>query len=101
MQWELSREYTPAQQKALYNRGGLYYELREDYKNALECYAKGDDHKKISDLLIKNAQNHSSTGHYLEMSQYYHALPEEEVLQNPTLMQGMSILCALELDFDA
>ena len=101
LQWELSREYTPAQQKALYNRGGLYYELREDYKNALECYAKGDDHKKISDLLIKNAQNHPSTGHYLEMSQYYHALPEEEVLQNPTLMQGMSILCALELDFDA
>ena len=87
LQWELSREYTPAQQKALYNRGGLYYELREDYKNALECYAKGDDHKKISDLLIKNAQNHPSTGHYLEMSQYYHALPEEEVLQNPTLMQ--------------
>ena len=35
------------------------------------------------------------------MSQYYHALPEEEVLQNPTLMQGMSLLCALELDFDA
>ena len=101
LQWELSREYTPAQQSALYNRGGLYYELREDYKNALECYTKGGDHKKISDLLVKNTQNHPSAGHYLEMAQYYHVLPEEEVLHNPALMQGMSILYALEMDFDA
>ena len=100
LQWELSREYTPTQQSALYNRGGLYYELREDYRNALECYTKGGDHKKISDLLVKNAQNHPGTGHYLEMSQYYHALPEEEVLHTPALMQGMSMLCALEMDFD-
>ena len=40
-------------------------------------------------------------GHYLEMEPYYRALPEEEVLQSPALMQGMSMLCAMRMDFAA
>ena len=101
LQWELAREYTLEQQKALYIRGGLYYELHEDYSSALECYAKGGDQKKISDLLEKNAQNHPGAGHYLEMSHYYHLLPEQEIRSSPPLMQGMSILCAMEMDYTA
>ena len=59
------------------------------------------DHQRISELLIKNAQLHPGMGHYYEMAQYYHALPEQEILASPVLMQSMSILCALEMDYDA
>lgn len=39
-------------------------------------------------------------GHYAEMEQYYRALPEAEILASPSLMQGMSMLCALSADYD-
>lgn len=97
--WELEREYTPEKRRALYARGGLYYELHENYARALECYTAGDDHSKVSELLIRNAELHPGMGHYDEMERYYRVLPESEVLASPALMQGMSMLCALGGDY--
>ena len=97
--WEMEREYTPEKRKTIFSRGGLYYELKEDYARALDCYTKGGDHSKVSELLIRNAELHPGMGHYAEMEQYYRALPEAEVLASPSLMQGMSMLCALAADY--
>ena len=96
--WEAEREYTDEKRAMLLNRGGLYYELHEDYARALECYTKGGDHSKVSELLIRNAQLHPGMGHYSEMEKYYRSLPESEILTSPSLMQGMSMLCALAID---
>ena len=98
--WEMEREYTDEKRRALFSRGGLYYELREDYARALDCYTTGGDHSKVSELLIRNAELHPGMGHYSEMEKYYRTLPEDEVLASPSLMQGMSMLCALAMDFD-
>ncbi len=98
--WELEREYTDEKRRALFNRGGLYYELKEDYAHALECYTKGGDHSKVSELLIRNAELHPGMGHYSEMEIYYRSLPETEILASPALMQGMSMLCALAADYE-
>lgn len=98
--WEMNREYTTEQIQTLYNRGGLYYELKEDYVRALECYTKSGDHSKISEILVKNAQLHPGTGYYEEMEQYYRALPDSEIMGSPSLMQGMSMLCALCSDYE-
>ncbi len=97
--WELDREYTVEKQRALFIRGGLYYELKEDFSSALDCYTNGGDHAKVSELLIRNAELHPGMGHYAEMEQYYRALPEAEILASPSLMQGMSMLCALGADY--
>ena len=98
--WEMEREYTPEKRSAIFSRGGLYYELKEDYAHALDCYTKGGDHSKVSELLIRNAELHPGMGHYAEMEQYYRALPEAEILASPSLMQGMSMLCALAADYE-
>ncbi len=98
--WELEQTCDDTQQKMLYNRGGLYYELNEDYGKALECYTRSGDHNKISELLVKNAERHPGMGHYKEMEPYYQALPEHELRSSPALMQGMSMLRAMELDFE-
>ena len=98
--WELEREYTPEKRKALFSRGGMYYELKEDYAHALDCYAKGGDHTKVSELLVRNAELHPGMGHYSEMEKYYRSLPESEILASPSLMQGMSMLCALAMDYE-
>ena len=98
--WEMEREYTEERRKALFSRGGLYYELKEDYAHALECYTSGGDHSKVSELLIRNSELHPGMGHYREMEKYYRALPEQEILASPSLMQGMSMLCALASDYE-
>ena len=98
--WEMEREYSEEKQKSLFSRGGLYYELKEDYAHALECYSKGGDHTKVSDLLVRNAELHPGMGHYAEMEKYYRSLPEAEILVSPALMQGMSMLCALAMDYE-
>ena len=100
LRWEMDREYTEEKRKALFSRGGLYYELKEDFSSALDCYTSGGDHAKVSELLIRNAELHPGMGHYAEMEQYYRALPEAEILASPSLMQGMSMLCALSADYD-
>ena len=78
----------------------MYYELKEDYAHALDCYAKGGNHTKVSELLARNAELHPGMGHYSEMEKYYRSLPESEILASPSLMQGMSILCALAMDYE-
>lgn len=98
--WEMEREYTEEKRKALFSRGGLYYELKEDYTHALECYTSGGDHSKVSELLVRNAELHPGMGHYAEMEKYYRSLPEAEILASPSLMQGMSMLCALAMDYE-
>lgn len=97
--WEMEREYTEEKRRALLSRGGLYYELKEDYAHALECYTSGGDHSKVSELLVRNADLHPGMGHYAEMEKYYRSLPEAEILASPSLMQGMSMLCALAMDY--
>ena len=98
--WELDREYTDEKKRALFSRGGLYYELKEDYTHALDCYTKSGDHSKVSELLIRSAELHPGMGHYSETEKYYRSLPENEILASPALMQGMSMLCALSTDYN-
>ena len=98
--WKTEQEYSEEKRRILLGRGGLYYELKEDYAQALECYTKGGDHSKVSELLIRNAQLHPGMGHYHEMEKYYRSLPKSEIEASPSLMQGMSMLCALAMDFE-
>lgn len=97
--WEMDHSYLPEKRRALFNRGGLYFELKEDYAHALDCYTKGGDHAKVSEILIRNAELHPGMGHYSQMEKYYRSLPESEIRASPSLMQGMSMLCALSMDY--
>ena len=98
--WEMDREYSDEKRRTVLNRGGLYYELKEDYSHALECYTMAGDHSKVSELLVRNAELHPGMGHYSEMEKYYRSLPEAEIAASPALMQGMSMLCALAADYE-
>lgn len=100
LMWDMDREYPEEKKKTLYSRGGMYYELKEDFVHAMDCYIRGGDHSKVSELLIRSAELHPGMGHYYEMEKYYHSLPEKEILASPALMQAMSMLCAMEMDYE-
>ena len=101
LQWEARQKMTPAEQRALYSRAALYYELHDQLPRALDCYAQAGEQHKVSELLEKNAELHPGVGHYHEMEKYYFALPREEILRSPSLMCGMSMLTAMCLDYSA
>lgn len=98
--WKFDNEYDGERRRALYYRCGLYYELREEYKLALECYSKSGSSDKVMELLMRNAELHPGTGHYDEMEPYYRQLPEREILSSPALIQAMSMLCAISMDYE-
>lgn len=52
--WEMEREYTEEKRRALLSRGGLYYELKEDYARALEYYTSG--RRPFQGLRVAGAQ---------------------------------------------
>ena len=98
--WQQEREYSAEEQNRLYGRAALYYELYDDYKSALDCYARSGEFQKVSELLIKNSELHPGMAHYDEMEDYYRALPREKVLSSPALMAGMSMLCSICVDYE-
>lgn len=96
--WELSQEYSVPEQQAVYSRAGLYYELRDDYAHALDCYEKSGEHRKVSALLVKNAELHPGVGRYYDMERYYYAMPEDEILRSPSLMCGICCYVNIKMD---
>lgn len=98
--WEQERLYTPEQQRALYSRGGLYYELHKEYAKALDFYSKSGEQNKVSELIIKIMGQHPGMGYYEELEPYFLSLPDEVIEASPALMQGKSMLCALRADYE-
>lgn len=99
--WELQKKLTDAEQRMLYSRAALYYELNEDLGKALEFYSLSGEQNKVSALLVKNAEQNPSVGYYRQMKNYYFALPREEILKFPSLISGMSMLSALCMNYEA
>lgn len=99
--WELNQKFTDAEQRILYSRGALYYELQGEMDKALEYYSLAKEQSKVSAMLIKNAEQNVSLGSYREMQNYYFSLTREEILKSASLMCGMSMLTSLCLDYEA
>lgn len=100
LMWELHQKLTDAEQRILYSRAALYYELHDELDRALEYYSLAGEQSKVSALLVKNAEQHPGIGYYHELQNYYFALSREEILKSPSLMCGMSILTAMCLDYE-
>jgi len=98
--WKSERTWTQEDRKDICRRAALYYELHGELEKALDFYAAAGEQERISALLIKNAGLHPGVGHYREMQNYYFALPREEILRSPVLICGMSMLCAMTLDYN-
>lgn len=101
LMWELHKKLTDGEQRHLYSRAALYYELQGEFKKALEFYSLANEQGKVSTLLVKNAGLNPSVGYYLEMQNHYFSLSKEEILKSSSLISGMSMLTALCLDYES
>lgn len=101
LMWELNQALTDAEQREIYSRAALYYELHDELDRALEFYSLAGEQSKVSALLVKNAEQHPGIGYYHELQDYYFALPSDEILKSPALICGMSMLTAMCMDYEA
>ena len=101
LEWEARRELTEDERREAFDRAGIHYELEDDIAGALECYSRAGDYHKVREMIERNSELHPGVGHYFEMERFYRSLPPDEIRRSPSLMCGMSMLCAMSLDFAA
>jgi len=101
LMWKLQHILTDVEQRILYSRGALYYELQGDLDKSLKYYTLANEQSKVSALLIKNAEQHPGLGCYREIQNYYFELPHREILKSPSLICGISMLNAMCLNYEA
>lgn len=101
LMWELQKKFTDVEKRMIYSKAALYYELNEEFGKALDFYTLSKEDNKVSALLVKNSEQNPGVGYYLEMKDYYLALPREEILKSPSLITAMSMLAALCMDYQA
>lgn len=75
-----------------------YYEKNGEIGKALYLYEKTDSVSSIKRILVRNSTSSPALGDFRFLKRYYETLQMEEILANPTLICGMSMLYALFLD---
>ena len=75
----------------MYN-AGRYCETSGQTMRALRLYQRCGDADSIRSLLLREARKHPGVGSYWALRQYYQALSEEDVQNEPVLMSALSVL---------
>lgn len=98
--WKMKRVYSEREQRAFQSRAGVYFELHNQLKKAMECYMKAEEYNKVTELLEYNGNLNPGIGQYMEMEEYYRKVPQHIILQSPSLMCGMSMLESLRAHYE-
>lgn len=80
-----------------WRRAGLYYELCDDIPRALHCYQQVNDWDKLEEMLIRHTQRPPYTTHFMELKDYYLALPPAVVERSAELMCSISMIYSMTL----
>ncbi|MCR5797910.1 MAG: LuxR C-terminal-related transcriptional regulator [Eubacterium sp.] len=95
--WKSKQEYDREEIDRICSRAAHFYELQDDLQKALELYSKVGDNERVREILIRNAYRHMGNGHYFETRKFYFSLPESEIMDNPVLMAGMSMIYSITM----
>lgn len=76
----------------MWRRAGLYYELCDDIPKALHCFQQVHDWDKLMELLIRHTRRPPYTTYFLELKEYYLALPTALIEKSPELMCSISMI---------
>lgn len=99
--WQMQKKLTDPEQKMVYSRAALYYELQDNLDKSLKYYSLADEKNKVSELLIEKADQHPGIGYYYQLQKHYFSLSREEILKSSSLISGMSMITALCMDYEA
>ena len=98
MRRRIRRKYSKEKLAALYENAGLCYQLDGESTKALEMYQEAGATERMVSVLVDNVRRAPTSADYYALKQYYFALSEDIICQNPELMTGMSMLQSLLLN---
>lgn len=98
MRRRIRRKYSKEKLTALYENAGLCYQLDGESTKALEMYQEAGATERMVSVLVDNVRRAPTSADYYALKQYYFALSEDIICQNPELMTGMSMLQSLLLN---
>lgn len=81
----------------LYDSTALYFALEGDTPQALHFYHLAGNRKKITDLLMENADSHPGDAYFVDLERYYLELDGTIVDQSPEMLAAMSMLHSLSM----
>ncbi len=96
--WKRSFAYTQQDYLNLYQMAAEYYEDTDDVKHALEYYSKAHLYDKVTDVVIKKAEQDSLAIELFQIRKFIFALPEEMVKKNPTMIAWTSLLYSVSMN---
>ncbi|MCR5685060.1 MAG: LuxR C-terminal-related transcriptional regulator [Lachnospiraceae bacterium] len=96
-EWKKSLLWTQQDKKENYRRGARYFEEKGEVTKALKYYKLAGETEHIRSILMREAALRPGVGSLVEMKDYYFEMSETEIMQEPLLMAGMSMLCSIIL----
>lgn len=100
LEYKAQQFFSPDAIRRICEKGAQWYEANGRMAQAIESYAKADDHTSLVRVLIANAQQHPGVGAYIQTTQYYAMLSEAEILSSPELIGAMSMLSSIDSDIE-
>ena len=97
LKWKKALLWSIEQRTENNRRIAAWYEKNDRLAEAAEYYEKVGDSQKILDLLVKNSHSHPGIGQYHALRKHYENLPEEMILQDPSLIAGESLLKSMTM----
>ncbi|MCI2056628.1 MAG: LuxR C-terminal-related transcriptional regulator [Oscillibacter sp.] len=81
----------------LYDNTALYFALTGDMPKALYYYHLSGNRKRITELLLENANSHPGDAYFVDLEQYYLELDEDMVSQSPEMLCAIALLHSLSM----
>lgn len=98
--WKRELCMKPEEIQEINRRAAQYYYEKNNMILALKRSRMAGDEQMLMRLLVENARRHPGTGHFYETRELYFSLKEEEIMEYPVLIAGMSMLYSLLLQTD-
>ncbi len=98
--WKVKQIISEQEQREFFVKAARYFEKQKDPIKAIRLYAKAKKNDNAFHLLSKCADINPGMGYFYEIEPFLKSIPEELVVKSPSLMSGMSMLCALREDYE-
>ncbi len=97
LKWKKSLLWSVRKRTDNNRRIAAWYEKNNRLAEAADYYEKVGDAEKITDILLKNSHAHPGVGQYHALRRHYENMPEELILQDPSLIAGISLLKSMAM----
>lgn len=97
IRWKRSMVWSAEDRIDNNRRIAAWFDKEGKLAEAADFYENVGDLERIWELLVKNSRLHPGIGQYHVLRKHYESLPEEIIIQEPSLITGISLLKSMTM----